>query len=200
MKKASEKKRRSNVYSVSVKKKGVSAGKIIVFCVLTILIIAICVIEIALLTNGFNGSVPLYSIEYEGKTYYNKAAESIGPVPNGAEFTVNHPFGEYDVKIEANELDLEFKINEETLNWKDLKGRDLTSGFKITKTDKTFKIEYETAQTVLSYVLNGTVTIDDSKELFELVVTCNEYEYRLDFSAGTTTVKGVTLNPERIKF
>lgn len=154
-------------------------------------------------TDGFGGKVPTAVIMIEDDMY-TESADGIALYP-GDEIRVQSLTGatEYDVRIEANAEsgDFSFTVGAEPYTWHDLAGQDVTKGFTLTQTDLGFTVDYESFETIIAAVKGADVVIaegaDLSGDMFDLVITMGETEYRFGFGIGLP-VSGIELDPDHI--
>lgn len=154
-------------------------------------------------TDGFGGKVPTAVIMIEDDMY-TASADGIAIYP-GDEIRVQSLTGatEYDVRIEANAEsgDFSFTVGAEPYTWHDLAGQDVTKGFTLTQTDLGFTVDYESFETIIAAVKGADVVIaegaDLSGDMFDLVITMGETEYRFGFGIGLP-VSGIELDPDHI--
>lgn len=154
-------------------------------------------------TDGFGGKVPTAVIMIEDDMY-TENADGIAIYP-GDEIRVQSLTGatEYDVRIEANAEsgDFSFTVGAEPYTWHDLAGQDVTKGFTLTQTDLGFTVDYESFETIIAAVKGADVVIaegaDLSGDMFDLVITMGETEYRFGFGIGLP-VSGIELDPDHI--
>lgn len=154
-------------------------------------------------TDGFGGKVPTAVIMIEDDMY-TASADGIAIYP-GDEIRVQSLTGatEYDVRIEANAEsgDFSFTVGAEPYTWHDLAGQDVTKGFTLTQTDLGFTVDYESFETIIAEVMGADVVIaedaDLSGDMFDLVITMGETEYRFGFGIGLP-VSGIELDPDHI--
>lgn len=154
-------------------------------------------------TDGFGGKVPTAVIMIEDDMY-TASADGIAIYP-GDEIRVQSLTGatEYDVRIEANAEsgDFSFTVGAEPYTWHDLAGQDVTKGFTLTQTDLGFTLDYESFETIIAAVKGADVVIaegaDLSGDMFDLVITMGETEYRFGFGIGLP-VSGIELDPDHI--
>lgn len=154
-------------------------------------------------TDGFGGKVPTAVIMIEDDMY-TESADGIALYP-GDEIRVQSLTGatEYDVRIEANAEsgDFSFTVGAEPYTWHDLNGQDVTKGFTLTQTDLGFTVDYESFETIIAAVMGADVVIaegaDLSGDMFDLVITMGETEYRFGFGIGLP-VSGIELDPDHI--
>lgn len=154
-------------------------------------------------TDGFGGKVPTAVIMIEDDMY-TESADGIAIYP-GDEIRVQSLTGatEYDVRIEANAEsgDFSFTVGAEPYTWHDLAGQDVTKGFTLTQTDLGFTVDYESFETIIAAVKGADVVIaegaDLSGDMFDLVITMGETEYRFGFGIGLP-VSGIELDPDHI--
>lgn len=154
-------------------------------------------------TDGFGGKVPTAVIMIEDDMY-TESADGIAIYP-GDEIRVQSLTGatEYDVRIEANAEsgDFSFTVGAEPYTWHDLAGQDVTKGFTLTQTDLGFTLDYESFETIIAAVKGADVVIaegaDLSGDMFDLVITMGETEYRFGFGIGLP-VSGIELDPDHI--
>ena len=154
-------------------------------------------------TDGFGGKVPTAVIMIEDDMY-TENADGIAIYP-GDEIRVQSLTGatEYDVRIEANAEsgDFSFTVGAEPYTWHDLAGQDVTKGFTLTQTDLGFTVDYESFETIIAAVKGTDVVIaedaDLSGDMFDLVITMGETEYRFGFGIGLP-VSGIELDPGHI--
>ncbi len=154
-------------------------------------------------TDGFGGKVPTAVIMIEDDMY-TESADGIALYP-GDEIRVQSLTGatEYDVRIEANAEsgDFSFTVGAEPYTWHDLAGQDVTKGFTLTQTDLGFTLDYESFETIIAAVKGADVVIaegaDLSGDMFDLVITMGETEYRFGFGIGLP-VSGIELDPDHI--
>ena len=89
----------------------------------------------------------------------------------------------------------------EPYTWHDLAGQDVTKGFTLTQTDLGFTVDYESFETIIAAVKGADVVIaegaDLSGDMFDLVITMGETEYRFGFGIGLP-VSGIELDPDHI--
>ena len=155
------------------------------------------------MTDGFGGKVPTAVIMIEDDMY-TASADGIAIYP-GDEIRVQSLTGatEYDVRIEANAEsgDFSFTVGAEPYTWHDLAGQDVTKGFTLTQTDLGFTVDYESFETIIAEVMGADVVIaedaDLSGDMFDLVITMGETEYRFGFGIGLP-VSGIELDPDHI--
>ena len=114
--------------------------------------------------------------------------------------------GDYTVTIAAKgtaENDFEFRLGEESgYRWKDQNGKDYTDGFKITRTDAGFKIEYTDLTQIITTVKGTTAAVLSESaggDLFTLTVTSGRGEITLGFNLYFP-VTDVTIDPPEIVF
>ena len=138
-----------------------------------------------------------------GDKIYTEDANGVTIYP-GDEIRVQSLTGAegYTFHIEANgEKDFAFTVGEEPYTWKDLAGRDMTKGFTIEETENGFTVDYTDLEGVIAAVLGAEVTIgedaDTSGDLFVLVLTCGEKDFRLSFGVGLP-VEGVEVDPDHV--
>ena len=154
-------------------------------------------------TDGFGGKVPTAVIMIEDDMY-TESADGIAIYP-GDEIRVQSLTGatEYDVRIEANAEsgDFSFTVGAEPYTWHDLAGQDVTKGFTLTQTDLGFTVDYESFETIIAAVMGADVVIAEdanlSGDMFDLVITMGETEYRFGFGIGLP-VSGIELDPGHI--
>ena len=154
-------------------------------------------------TDGFGGKVPTAVIMIEDDMY-TESADGIAIYP-GDEIRVQSLTGatEYDVRIEANAEsgDFSFTVGAEPYTWHDLAGQDVTKGFTLTQTDLGFTVDYESFETIIAAVMGADVVIAEdanlSGDMFDLVITMGETEYRFGFGIGLP-VSGIELDPDHI--
>lgn len=154
-------------------------------------------------TDGFGGKVPTAVIMIEDDVY-TESADGIALYP-GDEVRVQSLTGatEYDVRIEANAEsgDFSFTVGAEPYTWHDLAGQDVTKGFTLTQTELGFTVDYESFETIIAAVKGADVAIaegaDLSGDMFDLVITMGETEYRFGFGIGLP-VSGIELDPDHI--
>ena len=154
-------------------------------------------------TDGFGGKVPTAVIMIEDDMY-TESADGIASYP-GDEIRVQSLTGatEYDVRIEANAEsgDFSFTVGAEPYTWHDLAGQDVTKGFTLTQTELGFTVDYESFETIIAAVKGTDVVIaedaDLSGDMFDLVITMGETEYRFGFGIGLP-VSGIELDPDHI--
>lgn len=154
-------------------------------------------------TDGFGGKVPTAVIMIEDDMY-TESADGIAIYP-GDEIRVQSLTGatEYDVRIEANAEsgDFSFTVGAEPYTWHDLAGQDVTKGFTLTQTELGFTVDYESFETIIAAVKGTDVVIaedaDLSGDMFDLVITMGETEYRFGFGIGLP-VSGIELDPDHI--
>lgn len=154
-------------------------------------------------TDGFGGKVPTAVIMIEDDMY-TESADGIAIYP-GDEIRVQSLTGatEYDVRIEANAEsgDFSFTVGAEPYTWHDLAGQDVTKGFTLTQTDLGFTVDYESFETIIAAVMGADVVIAEdanlSGDMFDLVITMGETEYRFGFGIGLP-VSGIEIDPGHI--
>lgn len=154
-------------------------------------------------TDGFGGKVPTAVIMIEDDMY-TESADGIAIYP-GDEIRVQSLTGatEYDVRIEANAEsgDFSFTVGAEPYTWHDLAGQDVTKGFTLTQTNLGFTVDYESFETIIAAVMGADVVIAEdanlSGDMFDLVITMGETEYRFGFGIGLP-VSGIELDPGHI--
>lgn len=154
-------------------------------------------------TDGFGGKVPTAVIMIEDDVY-TESADGIALYP-GDEVRVQSLTGatQYDVRIEANAEsgDFSFTVGAEPYTWHDLAGQDVTKGFTLTQTELGFTVDYESFETIIAAVKGADVAIaegaDLSGDMFDLVITMGETEYRFGFGIGLP-VSGIELDPDHI--
>lgn len=154
-------------------------------------------------TDGFGGKVPTAVIMIKDDMY-TESADGIALYP-GDEVRVQSLTGatEYDVRIEANAEsgDFSFTVGAEPYTWHDLAGQDVTKGFTLTQTGLGFTVDYESFETIIAAVKGADVAIaedaDLSGDMFDLVITMGETEYRFGFGIGLP-VSGIELDPDHI--
>lgn len=154
-------------------------------------------------TDGFGGKVPTAVIMIEDDMY-TASADGIAIYP-GDEIRVQSLTGatEYDVRIEANAEsgDFSFTVGAEPYTWHDLAGQDVTKGFTLTQTDLGFTVDYESFETIIAAVMGADVVIAEdanlSGDMFDLVITMGETEYRFGFGIGLP-VSGIEIDPGHI--
>ncbi len=168
--------------------------------ILCIAVLGGAIFGITVLTDGYGGRVPLFSVTHRDKKYFSLItptpyAESIGAIQLGEEFIVKSLFSDYEVKIYAKEADLSFTLWGEKWTWADVQGKDFTSAFTIEKTENGFILSFGNVEDILSAVIGGQVDLklDEAIELFEMVISCRSYEYRFDFGVYASGVEGVEL-------
>lgn len=154
-------------------------------------------------TDGFGGKVPTAIVMIEDKIYTDSAdGAEIYP---GDEIRVQSLTGatEYVVKIEATAEsgDFSFTVGAEPYTWHDLAGRDMTKGFMLEKTDTGFTVKYDSLSAIVGAVLGADIEIaegaDLTGDLFVLVITIDETEYRIGFGIGLP-VTDIAVNPDHI--
>ena len=155
-----------------------------------------------LVTDGFGGKVPTAVIMIDDEVY----SESTGglTIYPGEEVRVQSLTGEteYTVNVEGNAStnNFAFTLGEEPYTWRDMDGEDMTAGFTIAQTGTGFTIEYESLPTIITAARGAEAVIEDvdlSGDLFTLVVTIGEREYRFGFGVGLP-VSDVVIDPDQI--
>ena len=155
-----------------------------------------------LVTDGFGGKVPtavvmidddVYSDSTDGLTIYPGEYVRVQSLTGDTEYTV---------KIEGNAStnNFAFTLGDEPYTWRDMDGEDMTAGFTIAQTGTGFTIEYESLPTIITAARGAEAVIEDvdlSGDLFTLVVTLGEREYRFGFGVGLP-VSDVVLDPDQI--
>lgn len=154
-------------------------------------------------TDGFGGKVSTAVVIIDGEAY-SQSAEGFSIFP-GDEIGVQNLVGdtEYSVRIEASaaKKNFVFNLGEEPYTWKDLDGEDMTRGFAIEQTETGFTIGYESLPAIVSAVRMADATIaedaDLTGDLFVLIITIGETEYRFGFGIGLP-VSGIEIDPDQI--
>ena len=155
-----------------------------------------------LVTDGFGGRVPTAVIMIDDEVY-SESTDGLTIYP-GEEVRVQSLTGEteYTVNVEGNAStnNFAFTLGEEPYTWRDMDGEDMTAGFTIAQTGTGFTIEYESLPSIITAARGAEAVIEDvdlSGDLFTLVVTIGEREYRFGFGVGLP-VSDVVLDPDQI--
>ena len=155
-----------------------------------------------LVTDGFGGRVPtavimiddeVYSESTDGLTIYPGEEVRVQSLTGDTEYTVN-------VEGNASTNNFAFTLGDEPYTWRDMDGEDMTAGFTIAQTGTGFTIEYESLPTIITAARGAEAVIEDvdlSGDLFTLVVTLGEREYRFGFGVGLP-VSDVVIDPDQI--
>lgn len=155
-----------------------------------------------LVTDGFGGRVPTAVIMIDDEVY-SESTDGLTIYP-GNEVRVQSLTGEteYTVNVEGNAStnNFAFALGEEPYTWRDMDGEDMTAGFTIAQTGTGFTIEYESLPSIITAARGAEAVIEDvdlSGDLFTLVVTLGEREYRFGFGVGLP-VSDVVIDPDQI--
>ena len=155
-----------------------------------------------LVTDGFGGKVPTAVVMIDDEVY-SESTDGLTIYP-GNEVRVQSLTGEteYTVKVEGNAStnNFAFTLGEEPYTWRDMDGEDMTAGFTIAQTGTGFTIEYESLPSIITAARGAEAVIEDvdlSGDLFTMVVTLGEREYRFGFGVGLP-VSDVVLDPDQI--
>ena len=155
-----------------------------------------------LVTDGFGGRVPTAVIMIDDEVY-SESTDGLTIYP-GNEVRVQSLTGEteYTVNVEGNAStnNFAFTLGEEPYTWRDMDGEDMTAGFTIAQTGTGFTIEYESLPSIITAARGAEAVIEDvdlSGDLFTLVITIGEREYRFGFGVGLP-VSDVVLDPDQI--
>ncbi len=189
-------------------------GKIL-FYVLLLLAAVAAIGVISHFTSGFTSDFKTFYVTVNGKDVMNESAGYLVSPSTPLKIDVRYTFGfamaenkDYSVKIVPNKTtgkDFAFSVGEETRGFYEEK--DLTAGFRIEKTEKSFKLTPRggTLTDVLKAVYAGKEIGDCENygyaDMFTAVITSynGESTVKLHFSIdGTAT--GVILDKEMIVF
>lgn len=155
-----------------------------------------------LVTDGFGGKVPTAVIMIDDEVY-SESTDGLTIYP-GEEVRVQRLTGdaEYTMKIEGNasENNFAFTLGAEPYTWRDMDGEDMTAGFTIAKTGTGFTIDYESLPSIITTARGVEAVIEDvnlNGDLFTLVITVSEWEYRFGFGIGLP-VSEIMLDSDQI--
>ena len=155
-----------------------------------------------LVTDGFGGKVPTAVIMIDDEVY-SESTDGLTIYP-GEEVRVQRLTGdaEYTMKIEGNasENNFAFTLGAEPYTWRDMDGEDMTAGFTIAKTGTGFTIDYESLPSIITAARGAEAVIEDVNldgDLFTLVITVSEREYRFGFGVGLP-VSDIMLDSDQI--
>ena len=155
-----------------------------------------------LVTDGFGGKVPTAVVMIDDEVY-SESTDGLTIYP-GNEVRVQSLTGEteYTVKVEGNAStnNFAFTLGDEPYTWRDMDGEDMTAGFTIAQTGTGFTIEYESLPSIITAARGAEAVIEDvdlSGDLFTMVVTLGEREYRFGFGVGLP-VSDVVIDPDQI--
>ena len=151
-------------------------------------------------SGGFGGATPTILVKCGGQKYFQSA--DLGEITSGAEFEV-YAIGEYKVRIEARAgSDLIYSVGAEEYTWSDLKGKDLTDGFQLDKTDHGFTLIHKGITSILSEFYNSDVVIVGVEEKvpeFSLIIAADNSELEFSFTINNRAEE-ITLSPDHIYF
>ena len=155
-----------------------------------------------LVTDGFGGKVATAVIMIDDEVY-SESTDGLTIYP-GEEVRVQRLTGdaEYTMKIEGNasENNFAFTLGAEPYTWRDMDGEDMTAGFTIAKTGTGFTIDYESLPSIITTARGVEAVIEDVNldgDLFTLVITVSEREYRFGFGIGLP-VSEIMLDSDQI--
>lgn len=186
------------------RKKTARTVAIVLLVILLLAILGFAGFGIAyLVTDGFGGRIPTTVIVIDDEIY-SQSAEDIEVYP-GDEVRVQNLIGDtqYTMQIvgNASKNNFAFTLDGEPYTWRDMDGEDMTAGFTITQTETGFTIDYTTVQSILTEALGGEVVISEDEEttgdLFTLIITIGEEEYRFGFGVGSGVTE-IVLDPDQI--
>ena len=186
------------------RKKTARTVAIVLLVILLLAILGFAGFGIAyLVTDGFGGRVPTTVIVIDDEIY-SQSAEDIEVYP-GDEVRVQNLIGDtqYTMQIvgNASKNNFAFTLDGEPYTWRDMDGEDMTAGFTIIQTETGFTIDYTTVPSILTEALGGEVVISEDAEttgdLFTLIITIGEEEYRFGFGVGSGVTE-IILDPDQI--
>lgn len=186
------------------RKKTARTVAIVLLIILLLAILGFAGFGIAyLVTDGFGGRMPMTVIVIDDEIY-SQSAEDIEVYP-GDEVRVQNLIGDtqYTMQIvgNASKNNFAFTLDGEPYTWRDMDGEDMTSGFTIIQTETGFTIDYTTVPSILTEALGGEVVISEDAEttgdLFTLIITIGEEEYRFGFGVGSGVTE-IILDPDQI--
>lgn len=172
---------------------------------ITILLILIVVLgglaAVWYFSGGFGGATPTILVKYGGQSYLQNA--DLGKITSGAEFDV-YAIGDYEIRIEARAgSDLIYSVGAEEYTWSDLKGKDLTDGFQLDKTDRGFTLSHKGITSILSEFYNSEVAIGGASEgndpEFNLIISTENSELEFSFTINNRAEE-ITVSPDHIYF
>ena len=186
------------------RKKTARTVAIVLLVILMLAILGFAGFGIAyLVTDGFGGRMPMTVIVIDDEIY-SQSAEDIEVYP-GDEVRVQNLIGDtqYTMQIvgNASKNNFAFTLDGEPYTWRDMDGEDMTAGFTIIQTETGFTIDYTTVPSILTAALGGEVVISEDAEttgdLFILIITIGEEEYRFGFGVGSGVTE-IVLDPDQI--
>lgn len=186
------------------RKKTARTVAIVLLIILLLAILGFAGFGIAyLVTDGFGGRMPMTVIVIDDEIY-SQSAEDIEVYP-GDEVRVQNLIGDtqYTMQIvgNASKNNFAFTLDGEPYTWRDMDGEDMMSGFTIIQTETGFTIDYTTVPSILTEALGGEVVISEDAEttgdLFTLIITIGEEEYRFGFGVGSGVTE-IILDPDQI--
>ena len=187
--------------------------KIITYIAIVLAVITVIGV-VAHFTNGFTSDFKTFYVTVGGKDVMTSAGgyrvTTSKPLDVEVKYTFNFATDEtkdYSVKIVPNKIensDFTYTVDGERKSFQS--ETDLSDGFEIDKTEKSFKIKPkgETISKVLSAVYGKEVTDCENKgytDMFTIIVTSynGEASVKLNFSLASR-VTGITLDKEAILF
>lgn len=151
-------------------------------------------------SGGFGGATPTILVKCGGQKYFQSA--DLGEITSGAEFEV-YAIGDYEIRIEARAgKEFTFTVGEEKYSWSDLKGKDLTDGFQLDKTDHGFTLIHKGITSILSEFYNSDVVIVGAEEVvpeFNLIISTGNSELEFSFTINNRAEE-ITVSPDHIYF
>lgn len=171
--------------------------KIILLVLAVIIILSAAVFGAYYLSNGFGGNYATFATTINGKLVLSSGSVEL---PRGSKIKIVS-FSNYTLKVVAAEPEEDFAIifGDESINYSDLVGEDMTAGFTFTESDGVITVDYGSLDEILSSALGEEVETADAAggELFSLMITSGKSELHLDFSL---TEYNIILDPDHVIF
>lgn len=191
------------------KKKGLGAKRICLI-ILVILLAAVLVTAVTLgviyrdTIRGWFTPGPAVAVTVEDTVYVGDANGII--IYTGNELTISTTSAEEPTLriLAAKGRNFAYTVGSEPYQWADVAGDDFTQDFGITKTDKGYKIDYDTLEEILlshhGMACRIAEDADLTGDLFELVVACGKTELHLSFGIGLPADGVLFVTPGAIIF
>lgn len=171
----------------------------VILCILLICFVALA--AVCLFSDGFDGRVPLFSVNINGRNYY-WSGSGLGKLESGTEVRVKAPFGNYGITVTANgDPEAKFLLDGEETDWRSIEGKDFTGVFEIEETDGGFILGFSSLSEILCTVFGeGAMVIERTAgELFTLKIRANSYTYAFPFGiGGNLPPEGLIVDPDEI--
>ena len=171
--------------------------KIVLLVLAVIIILAAAVFGAYYLSNGFGGNYATFATTINGKLVLSSGSIEL---PRGSKVKIVS-FSDYTLKVVAAEPEEDFALTfgDESVNYSDLAGEDMTAGFTFTEADGVITVDYGSLDEILSSALGEEVetTYAADGELFTLMITGVKSALSLDFSL---TEYNIILDPDHVIF